>query len=71
MFDCLAEGIATLLEFGHVFGHLALIKSFARMLPLIHGFWLENVLIDAVGTTSPMHLLINSLTESAYSNVVV
>jgi hypothetical protein len=29
-----------------------------------------NVLIDAVGTTSPMHLLINSLTESASSSML-
>ena len=27
LFDCLAEGIATLFVFGHVSGHLALIKS--------------------------------------------
>ena len=27
LFDCLAEGIATLFVFGHVYGHLALVKS--------------------------------------------
>nr|XP_046190426.1 beta-1,4-galactosyltransferase 1-like [Oncorhynchus gorbuscha] len=41
------------------------------MLPLIHGFWLGKVLIVTEGTTSPMHLLINSLTESAYTSVLL
>ena len=77
LFDCLAEGIVTLFVFGHVSGHLALIKSsgsafsFTRMLPSIHGFWFGNVLIVAMGTTSSTHVLMNSLTESAYSSMLL
>jgi hypothetical protein len=72
LFDCLAEGIATLFVFGHVSGRLAMIKSsgFARMLSSIHGFWLAKDLMVTVGTTSPMHLLINSLTESTYKSML-
>jgi hypothetical protein len=44
--------------------------SFARMLPSIHGFWFGNILIVAVGPTLLMHLLINSITKSAYSSML-
>ena len=71
MFDCLAEGIATLFVFAHASGVLALAFSFTRMLPSIHGFWFGNVLIVAMGTTSSMHFLMNSLTESAYSSMLL
>jgi hypothetical protein len=71
------EGIATLFVFGHVSGHLTLVKSsgsrfqFHRMLPSIHSFWFGNVLIVAMGTTLSIHFLMNSLTESAYSSISV
>jgi hypothetical protein len=38
------------------------------MLPSIHGFWLGYVLIVTVGTTSPTHFLINSVTVSMYAS---
>ena len=66
LFDCLAEGIATLFVFGHVSGHLALIKSsgshfqFCANAAINPRFLMGKVLIDTVDTTSPMHLLINS-----------
>ena len=77
LFDCLAEGIATLFVFFHVSGHLALIKSsgshfqFCANAGINPWVLVGNVLIVAVGITSPMHFLMNSLTESAYLSMLL
>jgi hypothetical protein len=45
--------------------------SFRWMLPSIQSFWLWNILIVTVGTTSQIHLLIISLTELAYTSMLL
>jgi hypothetical protein len=63
LFDCLEEGIATLFVFGHVSGHLALVKSSGSHFQCCANaaidprFLVWECLIVAVGTTSQMHLL--------------
>ena len=42
-----------------------------RMVPSLDGFGVGNVLIVAMGTTSSTHVLMNSLTESAYSSMLL
>jgi hypothetical protein len=77
LFDSLAEGIAILFVFGHVSGNLALVKSSGSRFQ-VHlnaainpRFLVWECFNLAMGTTSSMHVVMNSLTESAYSSMLL
>ena len=69
LFDGLLEGIAGFLRLVSCsLKAAALVFSSVRILPVIHGFWLGNVRMVTVGTTSSIHLLMKPVTEVVYSS---
>ena len=76
LFDCLAEGIAALFVVGGVSGSLAMIESgsslsFSANAAINPRFLVREVSKVTEGMTSPMHFLINWLTESAYTSMLL
>jgi hypothetical protein len=68
LFDGSSEGIAEFLISVRI-SEKRQLKPSVRLLPVIQGFWLENVRTVNVGVMSSMHLLMNPVTEVIYSSM--